>query len=133
MLGYLLLDPDMMDGRTSDSSDITDRRASFRARVVARDEHCVLTGAKACQACHIIPHAKGDQVRSQFLYHSESLSQAQYISNLVSYRDESLEPTMSDINDTRNGVLLSVALQPSFGASKAAFLQVSCSTQSSSA
>ena len=40
----------MMDDRTSDSSDITDRQGNFRARVVARDEHCVLTGAKVL--CH---------------------------------------------------------------------------------
>ena len=35
---------------------------------MARDQTCVMTGAQSAQgleACHIIPHAKGHQVRSE--------------------------------------------------------------------
>jgi len=59
-----LLDPDLMDDRTSDSSaSISTRRADFAQRVTDRDRTCLMTGATSnFQACHIVPHAKGTGV-----------------------------------------------------------------------
>ena len=72
---YRLLDPKGMDDRTSDnrtscSSNATSSRATFGQDVINRDRRCVLTGTGEFEACHIIPHAKGDQVRSGPLYRS---------------------------------------------------------------
>jgi hypothetical protein len=121
-----------MDDRTSDTSAISTSRGDFEDRVSARDGNCVMTGPTFAEACHVIPQAKGRQVRSEcLLYHSEFLSQAKYMINLVNYRNERLNPPLDDINDTRNGILLSVLLHHPFGASEVAFLQVSYSTQSS--
>jgi hypothetical protein len=111
-----LLDPDLMDDRTSDASDISSSRGNFRDRVVARDGTCVMTGATGFQACHIIPHAKGPQ----------------YLINLSKHRHEAVSPPLDDINDTRNGILLAFQLHAPFGASQIAFLQVSSLTQLSS-
>jgi hypothetical protein len=62
-----LIDIDAIDDRTSDASDLSERRADFRQRVIDRDGTCVITGDYAvnCTACHILPHSKGDNVRSQ--------------------------------------------------------------------
>jgi len=121
-----LLDPDLMDDRTSDSSAISTRRADFAQRVTDRDGTCLMTGATSnFQACHIIPHAKGNQVCSEYLNHSQFSFQAQYMNNLADHRNEVLDPPMDDINDPRNGILLAVQLHRPFGASVVAFLQVS--------
>jgi len=126
MLESFLLDPDLMDERTSDASHVSSSRADFGQRVVARDGTCVMTGTPNVQACHVVPHAKGHEVRSEYLWnHSESSFQAQYIINLASHRHEVLDPPLESINDTRNGILLAVQLHGPFGASEAAFLQVS--------
>jgi hypothetical protein len=60
-----LVDVEAKDDRTSDASELSDRSADFRTRVVSRDGTCVSTGEPAglCIACHIIPHSKGDNVR----------------------------------------------------------------------
>jgi hypothetical protein len=60
-----LVDVDAIDDRTSDASELSDRRADFRDRIVDRDGTCVSTGEQVelCIACHIIPHSKGDNVR----------------------------------------------------------------------
>jgi len=55
MLDELLLDPDLMDDRTSDVSD----RGDFGTRVTVRDHTC---GSTYFDACHIVPHAKGHKV-----------------------------------------------------------------------
>ena len=51
------------------------------------------------------------------------------MNNLVNYRIEQyfepLNRPLNDINDTRNGILLSKMLHPFFGASNFAFLRVS--------
>jgi hypothetical protein len=126
MLESFLLDPDLMDERTSDSSYVSSSRGDFRQRVAARDGTCVMTGTGNVQVCHVVPHAKGHQVRSEYLWnHSESSFQAQYIINLASHRHEVLDPPLESINDTRNGILLAVQLHSPFGTSEAAFLQVS--------
>jgi len=57
-----------LDGLTESQSTQgprTRRRASFRRRIAQRDgNRCVITldTADACQAAHIIPHAKGNAV-----------------------------------------------------------------------
>ena len=77
-------------------------------------------------ACHIIPHAKGQEVRFECLWnHFKSSFQAQYIINLVRHRHEDLDPPLDDIDDTRNGIVLNIALHNPFGRSECAFLQVS--------
>jgi len=101
-----LLDPNGMDDRTSDSSVVSIGWGNFRERVRHRDGNCVMTGPSYAEACHIIPHAKGHQ----------------YMVNLVNHRHEQLYPLLDDINDTRNGILLSPLLHHSFGASETAFL-----------
>jgi HNH endonuclease len=128
MLESFLLDPDLMDERTSDASYVSTSRGDFQQRVAARDGTCVMTGtgARYAQACHVVPHGKGHQVRSEYLWnHSESSFQAQYIINLASHRHKVLDPPLESIDDTRNGILLSPSLHIPFGTSEAAFLQVS--------
>ena len=136
MLEPFLLDPDLMDDRshrTSDASTISSDRANFIQRVTDRDGTCVMTGSTTFQACHIVPHAKGRQVCSQyFLNHSEISFLAQYMNNLINHRHEVLEPPLNDINDTRNGILLALQLYNPFGASEVAFLHVSYFAQLSS-
>jgi|ERR1700722_8736468 len=126
MLEPLLLDPDLMDDRYSGSSDVSSSRGNFGARVAARDGTCVMTGSPRFQACHIIPHAKGHEVHSEYLWnHSKSSFQAQYIIRLARHRGQVFVPPLEDINDTRNGILLSPSLHGPFGASEVAFLRVS--------
>ena len=129
-----LLDPNLMDDRTSYTSDVTSRRVHFRDDVVNRDRRCVVTGTgpTQCEACHIIPHAKGDQVCSGPWYRSRRLFQTQYIKNLMDYRQVAVDPRLEGINDMRNGILLNRMLHVTFGTSQVAFLQVSYSMQLSS-
>jgi len=64
----LLLDPDLMDDRTSIATAESASRDDFRQRVVDRDGTCVLTGNEEnLIACHIVPHAKTHQVCSQYI------------------------------------------------------------------
>ena len=67
---FRLLDPKVMDDRTSYTLDVNRRRPNFKQNVVNRDKCCVISGTTQFGACHIIPHAKGDQVRSGPLYRS---------------------------------------------------------------
>jgi hypothetical protein len=61
----LLLDPDLMDDRTSIATAESTNRGDFRQRVTDRDETCVLTGAEENNiACHVVPHGKTHQVCS---------------------------------------------------------------------
>lgn len=59
-----LVDCDAMDGITTNILDSTD--SEFRDKLVDRDGTCPSTGEIAwlCNACHIIPHSKGDNVGS---------------------------------------------------------------------
>jgi len=86
-----------------------------------------MTGTKYYQACYIIPHAKGHQVRS--VYYTEHSIQAKYMINLANYRHEVMDPPLDGINDTRHGILLSPGLHAPFGASEVAFLHVSYLSQ----
>ena len=126
---FRLLDPKVMDDRSSYSSEVTSREADFRQDVVNRDRRCVVTGSGESEGFHIIPHAKGDQVHSGPLYYrSRRSSQTKYLKNLVTYREVVIDPRLESINDTRNGILLNRMLYNTFGTSEVAFLQVSYST-----
>ena len=61
------VDVDAMDDRTwsTSSSDVSTGRANFKHALIQRDGTCALTGVDAsyCDACHLIPHSKGDSVR----------------------------------------------------------------------
>ena len=59
---------------TSISTATTGRR-DFTDRVWARDQTCVITGAPQliCQAAHLIPRSKGDNVRVTFSFRYEFL------------------------------------------------------------
>ena len=75
MLEPFLVDPDLMDDRTSDaSSSISTDRANFKQRVTDRDGTCVMTGTVNVQACHIVPHAKGHQVCSEYFLNNFQFS-----------------------------------------------------------
>jgi hypothetical protein len=58
------LDVDMMNDRASYSSVRTTRRADFRQDLIDRDGTCVMSNSppRNCQACHIVPHSRGDEV-----------------------------------------------------------------------
>lgn len=67
------LDPlwfdDAMDDRSSYASTDSYRQADFRQNIINRDRVCVMTSqpVHSCQACHIIPHSRGDEVCSEYL------------------------------------------------------------------
>ena len=67
----ILLDPDLMADRTSDSSTISTHQGDFAQRVTDCDGICLITGVtKNFQACHIVPHTKGSQVCFEYLNYS---------------------------------------------------------------
>ncbi|KIK06019.1 hypothetical protein K443DRAFT_307295 [Laccaria amethystina LaAM-08-1] len=103
-----LVDVDAADGRASMASSVTMHRRDFRINVVERDGTCVMSGdiEDLCTACYIIPHAKGSN----------------YISNVVNHRGGP-DDNINDINDIRNGLLLSDLLHSPFGAGHMAFLE----------
>jgi hypothetical protein len=51
-------------------SVMTQRRKEFRAQIVQRDGSCVITGHRAmvCDAAHLIPKVKGDEVISSVIW-----------------------------------------------------------------
>ena len=126
MLEPHLLDPNLMDDRTSDASYNSISWGNFRQRVTDHDGTCVMTGSTIVTACHIIPHSKGHQVCSEcFSNHPQPSFQAKYIKNLARHRPEVLDPPLDSIGDTHNGILLYPGLHVVFGASEVAFLPVS--------
>ena len=60
-----LVDPQAINNRSSDASDVTEGRADFIEGIVDRDETCRGIGEQVmhCTVCHIIPHSKGENVR----------------------------------------------------------------------
>ena len=119
-----------IDDRTSmKNSSVTARRHGFRVRVVDRDGFCVMsdTDAVSCEAAHIIPHSKTDDVRITYLLLLQvSNVSTKYMSNLVSIRgrpDDHLE--MEGIDDVRNGLLLNILVHHHFGRGELAFLKAS--------
>jgi hypothetical protein len=118
-----------MEDRTSFATAYTTRRADFRDSVLYRDRSCILTGGHAedVVACHIVPHAKGNEVCSQYhLNHSKVLMLAKYMRNFLNIRSEEIvDPPFDGIDDPRNGILLNPAFHHAFGESRVAFLRVS--------
>ncbi|KAF9508797.1 hypothetical protein BS47DRAFT_1350045 [Hydnum rufescens UP504] len=104
------VDFDAMEDRTSDASVVTDRRGDFEYRVRERDVTCVVTGdsPRFCDACHILPHSKGDN----------------YIVNVINYRGGLDHPEdIQAIDDPRNGFLLNLMLHRLLGDGDSAFLK----------
>ncbi|KAF8815106.1 hypothetical protein BYT27DRAFT_7199581 [Phlegmacium glaucopus] len=105
-----LADVDLIDDRTSNASNLSICRADFRSRIIERDGTCVCTGElpRDCNACHIIPHSKGND----------------YLVNALSYRSgpNNVEE-LDGIDDIRNGFLLSTFLHRPFGDGSLAFLK----------
>ncbi|KAG5733705.1 hypothetical protein E4T56_gene19911, partial [Termitomyces sp. T112] len=97
-----------MDERQSYSTHNTAGRGGFKEEIIARDSICIVTGASAefSQACHIVPHMKGDN----------------YLNFLSDNRLKTLEKPLEGINDPRNGLLLIHSLHSIIGKSRAAFL-----------
>ena len=64
MLDPLWLDAEVMNDRASYSSAYTSCQQRFRTDIVDCDRTCVMTHSPPpyCQACHIIPHSRGDEV-----------------------------------------------------------------------
>ncbi|KAF8507285.1 hypothetical protein BU17DRAFT_71255 [Hysterangium stoloniferum] len=93
------------------SSQITTpSRAGFREQIVERDGTSVVNGLRKelCQACHLIPHSKGDE-------------DMQYIQALCHWRNIA-QPEIDNINDIRNGILVNTDVHNYFSLSQLAVL-----------
>ncbi|KAI9574401.1 hypothetical protein HD554DRAFT_2046869 [Boletus coccyginus] len=107
------VDVDAIDKRSiyTSESDFSTGRANFTQALIERDGTCALTGQRAsdCDACHFIPHSKGDD----------------YMLNLFRHRHEmygTVDP-LDSINDIRNGILLFVGFHRALDARRLAFLK----------
>ena len=119
--------------RSSLKSDLTESQADFRHAVILRDgPNCVITGRDGthCNACHIIPRSKGDEVRARLLYVilHPSITVFQYICAVMQdrasrYEDDS-ELDISFINAPGNGILLRKDLHSAFDCGEIGFLKV---------
>ncbi|KAK7037218.1 hypothetical protein VNI00_011209 [Paramarasmius palmivorus] len=100
-----IIDPDL-DSVLS-SSVGGPRRPSFRSDVVARDRQCIWTGfpSDSCEAAHIVRHN----------------NDLPYIARLLATRDTN--ETFEDIDDVRNGLLLSRDYHAEFARGKIAFIR----------
>jgi hypothetical protein len=114
------------------STGQTPRRENFRGEIQDRDGlFCVVTRAGKCDAAHIIPRSKGDEVTSNDYDHSiwflnDGLFQ--YIFKVVRerwplYEDEDTPPEIR-INAVENGVFLRSDLRKMLGEGDVAFLKV---------
>lgn len=59
------MDVRAINDKVSDNWTHTDTsQAEFRSMLVERDRTCAVTGLSAedCEACHCLPHCKGDEV-----------------------------------------------------------------------
>jgi len=101
------------DRVTSTSSVMTRRSRRFRGQILQRDGSCVITGKRAerCDAAHLIPRAKGDQYIQRIIQDRSHLDGSE------------LATPINDIDDIRNGVLLSKDLHAGLGDGEIAFLK----------
>lgn len=69
----MLVDHQALNDRVT-SSDMTPRRHNFKGDVLDRDHHCIITQVYAidCDAVHIIPKRKGDDVSQLGLFFFDS-------------------------------------------------------------
>ncbi|KAJ7710835.1 hypothetical protein B0H17DRAFT_863091, partial [Mycena rosella] len=104
------IDVNAIDDRTSDAKRFNST-PRFRDDVINRDGTCIITGDAPlnCTVCHILPHAKGDNV-------------FQYVRSLMDFRGIQGPARVIEIGDVRNGILLSNGLHRPFGAGEVAFL-----------
>ena len=107
------------------NSVLTSSRGEFRRMVIDRDQRCVMTGAVAdsCDACHILPHAKDDEVRLYNTLCIFCLLLYQYIEIVTRVRGGD-QAVIEDKNDIRNGILLGKSIHYGFGSGKLVFLKV---------
>ncbi|KAF8529573.1 hypothetical protein BU17DRAFT_79576 [Hysterangium stoloniferum] len=87
----------------------TPSRAGFRDHVAERDRSSVINGVREefCDACHLIPHSKGNQ----------------YIQTLCIWRTIAEDPEIENIDDIRNGILVTLDFHRFFGLSHLAVLR----------
>jgi hypothetical protein len=110
----------------------SERSSRFRSDVMARDgSACVFTAVEAtlCDAAHLLPKSKGDEVCIQHCCSMLMLLNAsQYIGVVFEDRrnlyDTALEPANLDINSVENGMMLRKDLHASFAVGNCAFLKV---------
>ena len=64
-LSMFPIDPQLAGSRTGTSEGSSSRRGAFCSDVEGRDATCVVTREppRVCQAAHLLPHSKGDEVR----------------------------------------------------------------------
>ncbi|OBZ67845.1 Docosahexaenoic acid omega-hydroxylase CYP4F3 [Grifola frondosa] len=101
------IDPDVE--ANSDSSTNESARDDFRERLISRDGTCVVNEAVAvsCEGAHLIRFSRGNE----------------YIEHLTTFRScEDDDSVISNINDTRNGLLVNSTLHK-FLCKSVAFLQ----------
>lgn len=99
---------------------------------MARDGSiCVFKGVDedVCDAAHIIPRSKGDQVPFKVAsYHPLTKSPLQYISQILQDHRHLYAPMLDlGINSVENGIFLGKELHAMFGKGKVAFPKV-CGT-----
>ncbi len=123
------VDPEIFDERLA-VTHTSSRASTYRHNVGERDGHCcVLTGfVQGCEAVHVVPHVKSNEVRSHGEPHSlrPSLIGIQYIRRLTErngVREEKEKDVIADIDDCRNSLYLQAHLHRRYG-SDFAFLQV---------
>ena len=108
------------------SSAQTARRGSFRNDVIRRDgPACVVTKAEKadCDAAHLIPHSKGDEVR--FVVSSFDDVVFQYIMKVMRLRSpEGASARRIGINMTENGIFLRKDLHSMLARGQVALIKV---------
>jgi hypothetical protein len=110
----------------------TRRAIDFRQKILSREEYGVVTEDEAedCDAAHIIAVNKCDAVRSHLVrppvlnVKSESLLVARARRSISTWSLPSAGLEISDIDDVRNGMLLSKTLHSKFRRGNVAFLRV---------
>ena len=119
-----LVDVYACDDRVT-SSRLTTARGDFLEEVIERDQCCIASGIKktVCDACHILPYSKGDEVDLFNILCTQCLPLDQYIEIVTRVRGGD-EATIRDRNDIRNGMLLYTGLHRVFGLGELVVLKV---------
>jgi hypothetical protein len=131
---YRLIDLNAVDDKITSSAQ-TPRRNGFRRDVMDRDgDQCVFTqdSALSCDAAHIIPRSKGDQVMFNLPSSSHPLQvlpiHFQYTAYVVEDRRHLYDPAQEldtlGINSIQNGIFMRKDLHAKFGNGAIAFLRV---------
>ncbi|KAI0686105.1 hypothetical protein BC835DRAFT_1380643 [Cytidiella melzeri] len=96
-------DPGLLRAHASGVTSYRD--SNFRKEVIKRDCSCVVTkeAFQLCDAAHVVPFAKGDKYLKRFY------------EQRVRKIDLNTDDPLTDINDVRNGLLLSKVAHAMFG------------------